>query len=119
MSKVDGGVHGHRAFVIYTPAVNLNGRSWASAARAALNDVRVYFVKGRCPCAHARAYYGGGDNITGLGPRVKNEWNKWKNHFEMKGDVGMSQHEKERKQEDSHTKTESYSQPHLYVDILQ
>ena len=27
----------------------------------------------------------------------KNEWNKWKNHFyEMKGDVGMSLHEKER-----------------------
>ena len=28
---------------------------------------------------------------------MKNEWNKWKNHFyEMKGDVGMSVHEKER-----------------------
>ena len=27
----------------------------------------------------------------------KNKWNKWKNHFyEMKGDVGMSLHEKER-----------------------
>ena len=27
----------------------------------------------------------------------KNEWSKWKNHFyEMKGDVGMSLHEKER-----------------------
>ena len=42
---------------------------------------------------------GGGDItfLTGLGPRVKNEWNKWKHFFEMKGDVGMSQHEKERK----------------------
>ena len=30
-------------------------------------------------------------------PLKKNEWNKWKNHFyEMKGDVGMSLHEKER-----------------------
>ena len=32
-------------------------------------------------------------------PKIKNEneWNKWKNHFyEMKGDVGMSLHEKER-----------------------
>ena len=30
-------------------------------------------------------------------PKMKNEWNKWKNHFyEMKGDVGMSLHEKER-----------------------
>ena len=29
--------------------------------------------------------------------KMKNEWNKWKNHFyEMKGDVGMSLHEKER-----------------------
>ena len=28
---------------------------------------------------------------------MKNEWNKWKNHFyDMKGDVGMSLHEKER-----------------------
>ena len=28
---------------------------------------------------------------------MENEWNKWKNHFyEMKGDVGMSLHEKER-----------------------
>ena len=36
---------------------------------------------------------------------MKNEWNKWKNHFyEMKGDVGMSVHEKERKQEDAYTK---------------
>ena len=29
--------------------------------------------------------------------KMKNEWNKWKNHFyEMKGDVGLSLHEKER-----------------------
>ena len=28
---------------------------------------------------------------------MNNEWNKWKNHFyEMKGDVGLSLHEKER-----------------------
>ena len=32
-------------------------------------------------------------------PKEKNEWNKWKNHFvEMKGDVGMSVHEKGGKQ---------------------
>ena len=30
-------------------------------------------------------------------PKMKNEWNKWKNHFyEVKGDVGLSLHEKER-----------------------
>ena len=36
--------------------------------------------------------------------------NKWKNHFfEMKGDVGMSPHEKEGEQEDAYTKTETHS----------
>ena len=35
---------------------------------------------------------------------------KWKNHFyEMKGDVGMSVYEKERKQEDAYTKTQTHS----------
>ena len=32
-----------------------------------------------------------------VGSKMKNEWNKWKNHYyEMKGDVGLSLHEKER-----------------------
>ena len=36
--------------------------------------------------------------------------NKWKNHFyKMKGDVGMSGHEKERKQEDAYTKIQTHS----------
>ena len=48
--------------------------------------------------------------LLGLYPKVKNEWNKWKNHFhEMKGDVGMTGHEKGREQEDAYTKTESHS----------
>ena len=35
--------------------------------------------------------------LMGLSPKMKNEWNKWKNHFyEMKGDVVMSLHGKER-----------------------
>ena len=39
----------------------------------------------------------------------KNKWNKWKNHFsEMKGDVGMSLHEKEGEQEDAYTETGSH-----------
>ena len=43
---------------------------------------------------------------------MKNEWNKWINHFyEMKGDVGMSVHEKERKQEDAYTKTHLIHNP--------
>ena len=38
-----------------------------------------------------------GLKVVGALPQKKNEWNKWKNHFyEMKGDVGMSLHEKER-----------------------
>ena len=46
---------------------------------------------------------------------MKNEWNKWENHFyEMKGDVGMSVHEKERKQEDAYTKTQT---PHPYIFV--
>ena len=70
------------------------------------HTIRVYYtcVKegGRCPSAHARAKSTCArrkENISlGLLPnRMKNEWNKWKNHFyEMKGDVGMSLHEKER-----------------------
>ena len=37
-------------------------------------------------------------------------YNKWKNHFyEMKEDVGVSVHEKERKQEDAYTKTQTHS----------
>ena len=35
---------------------------------------------------------------------------KWKNHFfKMKGDVGMSGHEKERKQEDAYTQIQTHS----------
>ena len=44
------------------------------------------------------------------GALPQNEWNKWKNHFyEMKGEVGMSWHEKERQQEVTYTKTQSNS----------
>ena len=43
--------------------------------------------------------------------------NKWKNHFsEMKGDVGMSPHEKEGEQEDAYTKTRnSFITPSLHL----
>ena len=53
---------------------------------------------------------------------MKNEWNKWKNHFyEMKGDVGMSVHEKERKQEDAyiHQDTNSFITPSLHLCFFQ
>ena len=58
-------------------------------------------------------------NSTSLASRVFSvvtlniQSHKWKNHFyEMKGDVGMSVHEKERKQEDAyttHTTTQTHS----------
>ena len=45
--------------------------------------------------------------------KMKNEWNKWKNHFfEMKGDVGMSSHEKGREQEDAFTQTQTHKLIH-------
>ena len=48
--------------------------------------------------------------LLGLFPKVKNKWNKCKNHYhDMKVDVGISGHEKERKQEDAYTKTENHS----------
>ena len=40
--------------------------------------------------------------------RADTNYYKWKNHYyEMKGDVRMSGHDKERKQEDAYTKSES------------
>ena len=46
--------------------------------------------------------------LMALPQNKNNEWNKW--HFnEMKGEVGMSGHEKERQQEVAYTKTESNS----------
>ena len=40
--------------------------------------------------------------LLGIAPNQGIMWNKWKNHFsEMKGDIGMSRHEKEGEQEDA------------------
>ena len=48
-----------------------------------------------CACINLRAR-GANHFCWSFAPkRMKNEWNKWKNHFyEMKGDVGMSVHGK-------------------------
>ena len=47
--------------------------------------------------------------IGALPQMKKSTWNKWKNHFsEIKGDVGMSLHEKEGEQEDAYTETGSH-----------
>ena len=45
----------------------------------------------------------------GFALNQKSMWNKWKNYFsQMKGDVGMSHHEKEGEQEDAYTETGSH-----------
>ena len=55
--------------------------------------------------------------LLGLCPKLKNEWNKWKNHFsEMKGDVGMSLHEKERNKK-MPTQRQKVIQPHPYIFV--
>ena len=58
----------------------------------------------------------------GLCTKVKNEWNKWKNHFrEMKEDVGMSSQEKEREQEDAylHNDRKSFITSFLHLCFFQ
>ena len=65
-------VHG----LVYTHAVN----------------VHVYV------CAQLHNFF-----LRGFAPNGKNEWNKCNNHFnEMKGDVGMSLHEKEGNKKNLH-----------------
>ena len=57
--------------------------------------------------AHAYIIYYNGSNGYSKSDEINN---KWKNHFyKMKGDVGMSGHEKERKQEDAYTKIQTHS----------
>ena len=63
-------------------------------------NMRVYTcVKGgvvRLRMRVRKVYVSRGAKIV-VCPKMKNEWNKWKNHFyEMKGGVGLSLHEKER-----------------------
>ena len=54
--------------------------------------------------------------LLGLCPKMENEWNKWKNHFcEMKGDVGMSCHKKERNKKILHQDTKSFITPSLHL----
>ena len=77
----------------------------------------IYPCELLCACdKYTKAYW---DN-TALEPLIMDTLNtnitlipclyKWKNHFyEMKGDVGMSVHEKESKQEDAYTKTQTHS----------
>ena len=77
--------------------------------------------RGRCPRAHAREKSTCATHLVGALPqRMKNEWNKWKNHFyEMKGDVGMSLHEKERNKKMPTQDTKSLITPSLHLCFFQ
>ena len=77
--------------------------------------------RGACPRAHARAKSTcARRNVGALPQRMKNEWNKWKNHFyEMKGGVGMSLHEKERNKKIPTQDTKSLITPSLFLPRLQ
>ena len=82
--------------------------------RLTLNDAFYVWVCrfSACACACIKSTCAlRKENILGLCTKImKNEWNKWENHFyEMKRDVGMSVHEKEVKQEDAYTKTQTQS----------
>ena len=58
--------------------------------------------------------------VGALPQRMKNEWNKWKNNFyEMKGDVGMSLHEKERNKKMPTKDTKSLITPSLHLCFFQ
>ena len=58
--------------------------------------------------------------VGALPQRMKNEWNKWKNHFyEMKGDVWMSLHEKERNKKMPTQDTKSLITPSLHLCFFQ
>ena len=52
-------------------------------------------------------------NDVSILPMYVHTYYKWKN--QMKGDVGMSVHEKERKQEDAYTKTQTHITPSLHL----
>ena len=62
-----------------------------------------------CTCVHNYITY----FLRGFAPNGKNEWNKCKNHFnEMKGDVGMSLHEKEGNKKNLH---QADNHPYIFV----
>ena len=71
VSTVDGGVHGHRAFVFLSPYIPMV---------ADMSDDAIY-VLAACACACIKIYLRAAQTLG----------NEWKNHFcGMKGDVGMS-----------------------------
>ena len=87
-------MHGHRAIVLLQP--HISTADCGPPREQVQNDavcmhVRVVFVCMRVRGTKKHHIFDGALS------KNRNEWNKWKNQFyEMKGDVGMSLHEKER-----------------------
>ena len=87
----------------FSLAVNSYGRSWGSSRvytgrrhKHARVHVRKRGALSACSCACVKSTSRAAQKIV-VCPKIQNGWNKWKNHFyEMKGDVGLSLHEKER-----------------------
>ena len=117
VSTVTGGVHGHRAIVLLLPYI--------STVDCTADTEQLHFCMphmcavgcGRCPSVHvcrpARELELRFTNISflmGLCPIMKRmSETSGKSFQEMKGDVGMSLHEKEREEEDPYTKTQIHS----------
>ena len=97
LSTVDGGVYGHQAIVFLSPLIPTVDRVALHGQTERRHNMRVCTRAPRgtlsaCACACIRCSR---RIFDGALPQKKNVWNKWKNHFyEMKGDVGMSLHEK-------------------------
>ena len=113
VSRVDEGVHGHQAIVIGSLCITTvdhgaqEGKGCTTPfAPCHMTDWSFAHARPERNRARARvAQYVREAQMSFL-----IEWNKWKNHFyKMKGDVGMSGHEKERKQEDAYTKIQTHS----------
>ena len=86
VSTVNGGLHGHRAIVFlwtYIPTTDRGALPWQALSDAIyVHALRTHVFKRAlsayaCACKNLSAR-----RKVGLAPkRIKNEWNKWKNHF--------------------------------------
>ena len=110
ISSVDGGVHGREAIVLGSLCITTVDHG-APRRKGLHNAICSVSHDGLVICACAAgtrarvAQHVREAHISFLIEKMK-----WKNHFsKMKGDVGMSGHEKERKQEDAYTKIQTHS----------
>ena len=86
---------------------NLNEKNLNALARSCTNYIyRGSFIHQIIPWD---TFVGPIEKVCWCRSVINHIYYKWKNHFsEMKGDVGMSLHEKEGEQEDAYTETGSH-----------